>query len=281
MNDYRNLSEDLALTRQELAGAVAALGKRLGAGRLSGSDAAGSGRETPQEPQAFAAVKAAMPALGLAGSVIRSNPLASVLTGAGLAWLAWSGLRRKANAPRETLPQWLIEAGGLREEARRLKSRVDEAEASGVLDARGAKETREEIAASLASETRRLMGQGLDGLEEETRAAALTAREAAWQRAYGDAGGRKSGLGGFAKVLTAGTALAGLGGLVAAVMARASPAEAAVSEAETVVRETTEAARKVIADEADRLAKLAADLSRAIREITEEAETAGDNPPHG
>ncbi|NPD13932.1 hypothetical protein HOY34_01800 [Xinfangfangia sp. D13-10-4-6] len=256
--------DSLEADRAAFASSIAALRARLFPGQRAGrADEDDTAEETSSGFAAAdgnAALKAAMPALKAAGATIRANPLAAALAGAGLGWLAFSGISRARSKPREARPEWLVEVDQRRDEAERLRQKINRAAEEGLLDEAEADESLAEVETSLQSEIRRLMGRGLDGLESETRAAALAARQAALTRATSGKGfGRK-----VVRTLGAGGGLAALAALVAA-MTRRDPAAPGPDEDDAA------AAREALAQEAARLSALAAELSAAVRGVLSQA----------
>lgn len=246
------IEADLARERDELALALAALRDRL---------------RRPADPGRNGFAATAAPVAKAAGRAVQAWPLASAIAGAGAAWLGWRALNALRRTGGEAMPEWLVEAGELHDRAARLRARIEAAEAAGDLGPDEAGDSLAEVEEALKKEVRHLMGRGLDGLEAEARAAALAAREEAWQAKYG--GGRRLRLG---AMLTSGPALALAGAALAAVFPRASAAK----EADEAARDAVEAARRVIADEADRLTALAGELSRTLREVVDAARAADE-----
>lgn len=116
--------------------------------------------------------------------VVRANPLAAVLVGAGVAWLA---LVRRAQpepepefepepAATETDSDWIIEADQLRNLAVRELDRI----ASSKVHPADAAVQRAGVLTSLANATRAIMLRGLEGLSHEAQDRLLAARESAY-----------------------------------------------------------------------------------------------------
>ncbi|SEC12177.1 hypothetical protein [Rhodobacter sp. 24-YEA-8] len=276
MDDRDRIGEEIARSRQDLAEAIAALRQNFnitrffggGQGRASGPDV--SGHSGPAQPGA-----AVMPVIEAAGAAIRANPRAAALAGAGLAWLAWSGVRRRATSSPEARPEWLDGIAALREEADRLRARVERSRDSGALDDVAARDSLEDIAASLDHAIRHEIGRGLDGLDAETRTAALAAREAACRREFGKDGAGASGhigatLGRVGKIVTAGAALTAAGGFVASLLSRGQPsAAAAAGGRDEAGMEDTEA-REELREDLEQLSLLVARLTSTLRSVVDE-----------
>lgn len=254
-----DLREALAELRDRIApqGLVSDLTDKLRRGFNLGSlgETAGSGAK-----HLLKGVNAgATPLVKMAGSAAKANPVAAALVGAGAAWLAYSAVKSHRAAKEEALPEWLREAGSLQERAEALRDRIAEAEEKLSFSREEAQESLEEIDETFARELRRLMGQGLDGLDAETRKAAFAAREAAFDKHYGKGGGLK-----FGSTLTYGAALAAAGTALASFWPRQSHAETQELRLRAAVDEAVADARSVIEDEAARLAELADALAEAL-----------------
>ncbi|MBJ2151532.1 hypothetical protein [Paracoccus sp. IB05] len=276
MDDRDRIGEDLARSRKDLAEAIAALKQNFDItrffgsvhGRSAGPDA--SGRAEPAAPGA-----AVMPVIEAAGAAIRANPRAAALAGAGLAWLAWSGIRRRVTSSRAARPEWLDGIAALREEADRLRARVARSRDSGALDEVAARDSLEDIAASLDHAIRQEIGQGLDGLDAETRTAALAAREAACRREFGKGGSGASGqnggmLGRVGKIVTAGAALTAAGGFVASLLSRGQPSAEAAARAPDETGAEEAAAREELRDDLEQLSRLVTRLTSTLRSVVDE-----------
>ncbi|WP_112308770.1 hypothetical protein [Pseudogemmobacter bohemicus] len=277
MDDDDRSGKDLRQGRRELAEAIEALGKKLDPSRFFPGVRGGEGP-----------VAAAMPVLEAGLAAVRANPRATVLAGLGLAGagllLAYGGASRGAR--REAWPEWLVGAASLREEAARLRARVERARVSGALDEAAARDSLDDIDASLETAIRQQMGQGLDGLEEEARAAALAAREAAWQREFGkirQSGGKKPARGTFGRILSVGTIVTAAGGLLAAFLARDRRSDDAfdAGAGEVDDAEDSAAARRAVSEDLEQLSLLVARLSRSLREAFDAAPTPKADQDHG
>ncbi len=272
MTDPYEAEQRLARERAELARAVDELCNRLNPRRIL-RDGERSAAERAESAGLLdtPALRAATPLVRGAGTAVRANPLAAALAGAGLAWLAWSGRSRAKTTP-EARPEWLVEVTQRREEAARLRAKIARSQAEGLLDEAEAGESLAEVDAALQSEIRRLMGRGLDGLEAETRAAALAAREAALK-----AGDKPARRGNAGRILTAGTAVAALAGLATTLLRRRDGAEERPEAGEPeagedvgqadVGRAEIGAMRDVLLDEAGRLSDLVSRLTVTLGEI--------------
>ncbi|WP_283178450.1 hypothetical protein [Gemmobacter sp. 24YEA27] len=276
MHDRDRIGEEIARSRQDLAEAIAALKQNFnmtrffggGQGRAAGPDA--SGHADPASPGA-----AVMPVIEAAGAAIRANPRAAALAGAGLAWLTWSGIRRRSSSSRAARPEWLQGIAALREEADRLRARVERSRDSGALDEVAARDSLEDIAASLEQAIRQEIGQGLDGLDAETRAAALAAREAACRREFGKGGSGASGqnggmLGRVGKIVTAGAALTGAGGFVASLLSRGQPSSDAAARGPDNAGTEEAEAREELRDDLEQLSLLVTRLTSTLRSVVDE-----------
>ena len=167
------------------------------------------------------AASMAQPVAQMASSGIKANPVATALAGAGLAWLGYSALKQRKAAP-EALPSWLQEAAALQQRAALLQGRIASALADGAFDAAEAAESRADVTQAFERELGLVLGQGLDVLDAETRAAALAGRRELFDKKYGK--GAKTGLGTW---LSYAAMLASAGGTLAAVLPRGDSAHAA------------------------------------------------------
>jgi ElaB/YqjD/DUF883 family membrane-anchored ribosome-binding protein len=137
-------------------------------------------------------------------SAVRANPVAAVMAGVGLAWLAF-GRRRSADGPVSAVSgtkfealsrwedeggppapseaeddRWIAEADTLRSDALRALARIDAAARAQLRPVAEVARDRAEVLADLAKATRAAMLQGLEGLGSEARARILALREQAY-----------------------------------------------------------------------------------------------------
>lgn len=261
MNDRDRIGEDLARSRQDLAEAIAAFGKGFDISRIFGGRAGRSGEDTGAGPSGAAVMPALRAAGEAAGATIRANPGAAALAGAGIAWLAWSGLRRRAAQRQKARPEWLVAIAALREDAARLRARIDRSHASGALTEDAARDSLEDVEASLDLAILQELGRGLDGLDSETRAAALATREAVLRREFGKSVLPRQGAatgGGFGRLLATGTVLTAAGGCLAAFLNRGQPEPDAPEK------------RDALREDLDQLTSLVARLAQTLGDVLDE-----------
>lgn len=151
-----------------------------------------------------------------AATAVKAHPVALALIGAGAAWLMWNN-REKADEkpvddsalagtkyealsrwedeggplpPEEDLALsdavledddgWMAEADSLRDRARALLAQIDKAAREKLAPAADLAKERAGVLSALTSDVRNVMSKGLDGLGDQAKAAALSAREAAY-----------------------------------------------------------------------------------------------------
>lgn len=160
----------------------------------------------------------AVPLAATAGAAVtgavKTHPVALALLGAGAAWLLWANRKKDDVPPADNsalagtkfeaisrwedeggpLPPepveeeadpaaddgWMAEADSLRDKARGLLSQLDKAARDKLMPAAEIAKERSAVLAALTSDVRGTMSKGLEGLGEQAKAAALTAREAAY-----------------------------------------------------------------------------------------------------
>lgn len=196
-HDFSDLSADqiaarLDQDRAALAASIDDMRDRLSVDALLG-DALGFAK-TNLQPYARA----------LDGAV-RANPLAALMTGAGLAWLAFGGRRRDTRPPETPisatrfgalarwedeggpvapLPEpdepWIAEADELRDQAIGALARIDAAARAKLRPVAELAQDRAQVLADLAKATQAAMRRGLDGLGAEAQARILAVREQAY-----------------------------------------------------------------------------------------------------
>lgn len=264
--DPEAIAARLQQDRDDISRAFSELRERLMPKRSAGeagADLWASAREAGGKTAARLAGGAGEGALKLAqsaGAAAKANPVAAVVAGGGLAVLAWAGLKAMQARNAAPLPEWLAGADALAARAEKLSQRIDAAEAEGALSPREAEDSRADVAEGMRQELRRLMGLGLDGLEPKTRAAAYAARQEAWDRHSGKSGP-------LAGLLGKGTLMALAGAGLSAYLTRqgsnARPAENRADAAAEALQ-ALNAARAGFAGEADRLTRMAGELSRSL-----------------
>ena len=266
--DPEAIAARLQQDRADIARAFSELRERLTPGRSAGEAGADlwqSAREATGRTAARLAGGAGDNALKLAqsaGAAAKANPVAAVVAGGGLAVLAWAGVKALRARNAVPLPEWLAEADALQERAEKLLERIGHAEAEGALSPQEAQDSREDVEEGVRQELRRLMGLGLDGLEPKTRAAAYAARQEAWDRHSGKSGAL-SGL------LGKGTMMAVAGAGLTAWLSRQgngarAPGGGGTVDAAAEALQALNAARAGFAGEADRLTRMAGELSRSL-----------------
>lgn len=185
------IAVELEKERNDLAGSIDGLRDRLSVDSLI------------DDVTTFAKAQVG-PGLHVLDGAVRSNPMAAVMAGVGLAWLvlgrksgegsgdALAGTKFEAMTRWEDeggqpapLPEpdlgWLDQADQLRDEATRSLSRIDAASRGQFRPAAETARQRAQVLADLAKTTRMAMLRGLDHLATESRDRVLAARE----RAYG------------------------------------------------------------------------------------------------
>lgn len=151
-----------------------------------------------------------------AANVAKAHPLALALIGAGAAWLMWSNREKPDTKPADDSPLagtkyealsrwedeggplppdedlalseadlaeddgWMAEADSLRDRARGLLAQIDKAAREKLAPAADLAKERAGVLAALTSDVRHVMSQGLEGLTDQAKSAALSAREAAY-----------------------------------------------------------------------------------------------------
>ena len=133
------------------------------------------------------------------GATIVAHPVAFGMTAAGAAWLAF-GRRRGAGrdaslagteleaidrwaddgGPVPEVEPWIAEADRLRNEASGLYARISQAKRDRTAPEGDLTRHRADVLAALTLDVRRAMQQGLDGLSQSARDAAVAAREATY-----------------------------------------------------------------------------------------------------
>jgi hypothetical protein len=193
---------------------------------------------------------------------IRANPVALVLTGAGLAWLAF-GKRKDTGADDDILAadlaqaDWNSEVETLRVRAATLLRRIDAARRGGLASDAELEQHRAEVVTALAHQVRQAISRGLAALSDEAKAAEIAAREAALIARLE----AETAEPGRAAVL-AGALLAATGALLAAVLPQSNAEERVLQRLrDQVVREIRHAAR----DEGRHLRQTAAALAEAFK----------------
>lgn len=191
--DMKDLSADeiaarLDRERAELAGSIDGLRERLSVDALLGD--------------AFDYATANMaPYVRALDGAVRANPLAAVVAGVGLAWLAFgrktttrdpeaplAGTRFEAlsrwedeGGPVSPLPDpddaWIAEANRLRDDASGALARIDAAARGLVRPAAEVAQDRAAVLAQLARSTRMAMLRGLESLTGDAQGRVLAARE--------------------------------------------------------------------------------------------------------
>jgi Protein of unknown function (DUF3618) len=196
-NDSDDLTADeiaagLERDRADLAGTIDSLRERLSVDALM-TDAA-----------SFAKTNLAPYTRALDGAV-RANPLAAVLAGVGIAWLAFGRTSRQAapepalagtkvealsrwedegGPPAEPLTalddDWIVEADQLRDRAAAALARIDAAARRKLRPAAEIARDRAEVLARLASSTRAAMLRRLETFSSDAQERILAAREQAY-----------------------------------------------------------------------------------------------------
>lgn len=214
-DDQRSIAEieaDLERERQALQANLAALRDRLSPGGIA--------REALGLFDASKPGTAALGALGAVGGAIRSNPLASLLAGAGLVWLvsrpSGGGRRGRSAGPAKAsaLGQTVAAAAAMAnvvaamepEEIRAVAAEVDRIYRAGAARLREIDESvrrrageiaetvsdksqqaqeiaaeKARIAGEVAAEVKSRLERGLEGLSEDAAAAIVAARERAYK----------------------------------------------------------------------------------------------------
>jgi ElaB/YqjD/DUF883 family membrane-anchored ribosome-binding protein len=136
-------------------------------------------------------------------TAVRSNPVAALMVGAGLAWLIFGRKSHNTNTghvegtkfealsrwedeggPVAPLPDveedWVVESDRLRDRATAALSRIDDDAREKVRPLAESALERTTVLADLAKATRSAMGRGLEGLASEARDRVLAAREKAY-----------------------------------------------------------------------------------------------------
>lgn len=273
-HDPEKVEAQLEQTRAELQAALAELRDRLTPEGLvselmrkarSGLNIETAARSAGSSAKQLlgGATASALPLAKLAGSSIRANPVASAVAGAGLAWLAYSSFKARRDAPPEALPEWLVEAESLLERAEELRERIAQAKQAGAFADHEAEDSLADVERSYQQELRLVMGRGLDALDAETRAAALAARETAFDKRHGKGGDTGFKLGG---VLSYGALIAAAGTALASVYPRQDKGETAEAKVQAAVDAAMAKARHVVEEQADRLSVLAETLAEALQD---------------
>lgn len=150
-----------------------------------------------------------------AAGAVKAHPLALALIGGGALWLMWQNRDKTETKPVDEsalagtkyealsrwedeggpLPPeddqalavdtidedgWMAEADNLRTRARGLLAQIDKAARDKLAPAADLAKERAGVLAALTSDVRQVMGKGLDGLGDQAKSAALSAREAAY-----------------------------------------------------------------------------------------------------
>ena len=250
--------------------------------------------------------------------VVRRNPLAVALAGAGLAWLilgrasskAASKAAKKAAKHPPLAPQvqainewegeggtslpepelqdhdddaWLAQAESLRRRAVRKLARLEEAARDRLAPAASVAKAKAAVVSQLASDVRRSMASGLGSMPGSVRDGVLSARDAAWRAKIAATEGAAKSLEDH-PMLSGSVALA-LGAAVASALPLSDVENRVLGEERDRM---VEGAKRMIKSERDRAARIAAslatdlktDVRRAGEQVTEAASkiTGGDYP---
>jgi ElaB/YqjD/DUF883 family membrane-anchored ribosome-binding protein len=137
-------------------------------------------------------------------NAVRSNPIAAVMAGAGLAWLVFGRKNRSQPEPKvegtkfealsrwedeggpvaplpEPDQEWILEADRLRDRASTTLGRLDAMARQGLRPLAETTRERAKVLTDLAQATRKAMGRGLDGLGGDAADRILAAREKAYE----------------------------------------------------------------------------------------------------
>lgn len=191
--NVHEIEQSLERDRMALAESLVALRHRLSPATL-----VAEGKE--------ALMSQAGPLVSRVDGAVRSHPLAAAAAGVALAALIfgrraiasdhseivtpvqpgrryealtrWEGEGgQPAPEPADPEEDWLVEARGLRENARRMLRQIDDAARRGIAPAAQLAKHRAEVVSALAVETKSALGRGLEALSGAAREQAMRARE--------------------------------------------------------------------------------------------------------
>lgn len=114
-----------------------------------------------------------------AEEVVRQNPVAFAIAGAGLAWLLL-GNRKSEPEPAADPDAWMDKIDALREAASERLNRIEREAFAAKDSARDYVTERAEVLGDFAADLRATLASGLEDLNDEARARIVSAREAAY-----------------------------------------------------------------------------------------------------